>query len=83
MEPNYELALTLPPSATRVERLFILLTDVTVIEAARRMLPYLRILSSAPSVPLVVTIADETLEQNELLEPRPRKRSIASGWRPS
>jgi uncharacterized protein (DUF58 family) len=69
VEPNYELALTLAAKRNSRRTLFILLTDVTVIEAARRMLLYLRILAPR-HLPLVVTIADETLEQNELLEPR-------------
>jgi uncharacterized protein (DUF58 family) len=69
VEPNYELALTLAAKRNVRRTLFILLTDVTVIEAARRMQLYLRILTPR-HLPLVVTIADETLEQNELLEPR-------------
>ena len=69
VEPNYELALTLAAKRNVRRTLFILLTDVTVTEAARRMLLYLRILTPR-HLPLVVTIADETLEQNELLEPR-------------
>jgi len=69
VEPNFELALTLAAKRNSRRTLFILLTDVTVIEAARRMLLYLRILTPR-HLPLIVTIADETLEQNELLEPR-------------
>ena len=69
VEPNYELALTLAAKRNVRRTLFILLTDVTVTEAARRMLRYLSILTPR-HLPLVVTIADETLEQNELLEPR-------------
>ena len=69
VEPNYELALTLAAKRNVRRTLFILLTDVTVIEAARRMMLYLRILTPR-HLPLVVTIADETLEQNELLEPQ-------------
>jgi uncharacterized protein (DUF58 family) len=69
VEPNYEAALTLAAKRNVRRTLFILLTDVTVIEAARRMLLYLRILTPR-HLPLVVTIADETLEHNELLEPR-------------
>jgi uncharacterized protein (DUF58 family) len=69
VEPNYELALTLAAKRNVRRTLFILLTDLTVIEAARRMLRYLRILAPR-HLPLVVTIADETLEHNELLEPR-------------
>ena len=69
VEPNYELALTLAAKRNVRRTLFILLTDVTVIEAARRMMLYLRILTPR-HLPLVVTIADETLELNELLEPQ-------------
>ena len=69
VEPNYELALTLAAKRNVRRTLFILLTDITVIEAARRMMLYLRILTPR-HLPLVVTIDDETLEQNELLEPQ-------------
>lgn len=69
VEPNYESALMRAAKSNSRRTLFILLTDVTVIEAARRMLPYLRVLTPR-HLPLVVTIADETLEQNELLEPQ-------------
>jgi uncharacterized protein (DUF58 family) len=69
VEPNYESALTLAAKRNARRTLFILFTDITVTEAARRMMLYLRILTSR-HLPLVVTIADETLEQNELLEPR-------------
>jgi uncharacterized protein (DUF58 family) len=69
VEPNFELALTLAAKRNLRRTLFILLTDVTVIEAARRMQLYLRILTPR-HLPMVVTIADETLEHNELIEPR-------------
>jgi uncharacterized protein (DUF58 family) len=69
VEPNFELALTHVAQRNVRRTLFILLTDVTVIEAARRMMGYLRILTPR-HLPLVVTIADETLDQNELSEPR-------------
>ncbi len=68
VEPNYESALMLAAKRNTRRTLFILLTDITVIEAARRMQLYLRILAPR-HLPLVVTIADETLEQNELVEP--------------
>jgi uncharacterized protein (DUF58 family) len=68
VEPNYESALTLAAKRNQRRTLFILLTDITVTESARRMLLYLRVLSPR-HLPLVVTIADETIEQNELLEP--------------
>lgn len=69
VEPNYETALTLASKRNSRRTLFILLTDVTVIEAARRMQLYLRILTPR-HLPMVVTIADETLDQNELKEPK-------------
>jgi uncharacterized protein (DUF58 family) len=69
VEPNYEAALTISAKRNLRRTLFILFTDITVTEAARRMLLYLRILTPR-HLPLVVTIADETLEQNELAEPR-------------
>jgi uncharacterized protein (DUF58 family) len=78
VEPNYELALTLAAKRNSRRTLFILLTDVTVIEAARRMLLYLRILTPR-HLALVVTIADETLEQNELLEPRTTEEFYRAG----
>ena len=69
VEPNYEAALTLAAKRNSRRTLFILFTDITVIEAARRMLLYLRVLTPR-HLPLVVTIADETVEENELREPR-------------
>ncbi len=69
VEPNYELALTLAAKRNTRRTLFILLTDLTVVEAARRMLQYSRVLTPRHLF-LVVTIADETLEENELREPR-------------
>ncbi len=69
VEPNFELALTLAAQNNLRRTLFVLFTDVTVNEAARRMLRYLRILTPRHLL-LLVTIADETLEHNELREPR-------------
>lgn len=69
VEPNYELALTIAAKRNTRRSLFILLTDVTVVEAARRMLQYSKVLTRRHLL-LVVTIADETLEENELREPR-------------
>ncbi len=69
VEPNYEAALTLAAKRNSRRTLFILFTDITVTEAARRMMVYLRVLTPR-HLPLVVTIADETIEENELLEPR-------------
>ncbi len=78
VEPNYELALTLASRRNLRRTLFILFTDVTVIEAARRMLLYMRVLTSR-HLPLVVTIADETVEENELREPRTSGRFLPRG----
>jgi uncharacterized protein (DUF58 family) len=69
VEPNFERALVRTAQANRRRSLIILFTDVTVIEPARRMLGYLRMLAPR-HLPLVVTIADETLQQWELTEPR-------------
>lgn len=69
VEPNYESALTLAAQRNQRRSLFILFTDVTVIEAARRMLGYLRIITGRHLL-LLVTIADETLEEAELQEPQ-------------
>lgn len=69
VEPNFELALSRTARQNQRRSLIILFTDVTVIEAARRMHAYLRILTPR-HLSLVVTIADETLEKWELVEPR-------------
>jgi uncharacterized protein (DUF58 family) len=68
VEPNFELALTQTATRNLRRSLIILFTDVTVLEAARRMLAYLRILTPR-HLPLVVTIADETVEHWEQAEP--------------
>lgn len=68
VEPNFEAALTRATHSVR-RSLIILLTDVTVIEAARRMLGYLCTLIPR-HLPLVVTIADEVLEKWETHEPQ-------------
>jgi uncharacterized protein (DUF58 family) len=69
VEPNFELALTLAAQRNTRRTLFILLTDVTVTEAARRMILYTRVLASRHLL-LVATIADETVEDLELREPQ-------------
>lgn len=69
VEPNFEAALTRATQSNLRRSLIILFTDVTVIEAARRMLGYLRTLIPR-HLPLVVTIADDTLEQWEVVEPQ-------------
>jgi uncharacterized protein (DUF58 family) len=68
VEPNYEMALSLAAARNPRRSLLILFTDVMVIEAARRMAAYVRSLA-ARHLPLVVTIADETLEQWESVQP--------------
>jgi uncharacterized protein (DUF58 family) len=78
VEPNYEAALTLASKRNSRRTLFILLTDVTVIESARRMRLYLRILTPR-HLPMVVTIADETIEQTELSEPRTARDFYRTG----
>lgn len=78
VEPNYEAALTLASKRNSRRTLFILLTDVTVIESARRMQLYLRILTPR-HLPMVVTIADETIEQTELSEPRTARDFYRTG----
>jgi uncharacterized protein (DUF58 family) len=69
VEPNYEMALSLAAQRNPRRSLMVVYTDLMVIEAARRMAAYLRSLARR-HLPLVVTIADETLEQWELVEPR-------------
>jgi uncharacterized protein (DUF58 family) len=69
VDPNFEAALTQTAQRNPRRSLIILFTDVTVTEAARRMLAYLRIVAPR-HLPLVVTIADETLEHWEQVEPR-------------
>jgi len=69
VEPDFESALTRVAQASLRRSLIILFTDVTIVEGTRRMLAYVRNLTPR-HLPLVVTIADETLEQMELVEPR-------------
>ncbi len=69
VEPNFELALTQTAKRNQRRSLVIIFTDVLVLEAARRLLAYLRLLAPR-HLPLIVTIADETLEQWELTEPQ-------------
>jgi uncharacterized protein (DUF58 family) len=69
VESDYESALTFTAVRTQRRSLVILFTDVTVIEAAQRMLLYLRRLAPR-HLPLVVTIADETVEELEVKEPQ-------------
>lgn len=68
VEPDFEAALTLAARRNRRRTLMILLTDVTVIESSRRMLTYLRLLTPR-HLPLVVVIADETVQQLEVHSP--------------
>ena len=68
VEPDFETALTLVSQRVRRRSLLILFTDVTIIEAAQRMLRYVQTVGRR-HVCLVVTIADEQLQQMELMEP--------------
>ena len=67
-EPDFESALTQAAQCATRRTLVIIFTDVTVTEAARRLLRYLRVLVPR-HLPLIVTIADETLESLEQAEP--------------
>ncbi|HET6323925.1 MAG TPA: DUF58 domain-containing protein [Planctomycetaceae bacterium] len=69
VEPDFETVLTLVSRRVRRRSLVVLFTDVTVIEAARRMLAYVQMLNRR-HLCLVVTIADESLQSQELLEPQ-------------
>ncbi|HTU26633.1 MAG TPA: DUF58 domain-containing protein [Pirellulales bacterium] len=69
VEPDFETAITLAATRNRRRSLMLLFTDVTVIESARRMTTYVRSLIPR-HLPLVVTIADETVEKLESLRPR-------------
>jgi uncharacterized protein (DUF58 family) len=53
----------------RRRSLLILFTDLTVLEAAQRMLAYVQMISRR-HLCLVVTIADESVQRQELIEPR-------------
>ena len=64
VEPDFESALTMAATRNRRRSLMLLFTDVTVIESARRMTAYVRSLIPR-HLPLVITIADETIERLE------------------
>jgi len=68
VEPDFESALTLTAMRLHRRSLIVLLTDVTVIEAARRMAAYLRRLAQH-HLPLVATIADDVVAELERTEP--------------
>lgn len=68
VEPDFENAITLAAVRNRRRSLFVLFTDVTVIESANRMTAYVRSLIPR-HLPLVVTIADETVERVESTKP--------------
>lgn len=68
VEPDFETALTMAAARNRRRSLMLLFTDVTVAESARRMTTYVRSLIPR-HLPLVVTIADETVERLESNEP--------------
>jgi len=69
VEPDFETAITMAAQRSARRSLMILFTDLTVIEAARRMLVYVRSIARR-HLPLVVTIADETVHEWEMVEPR-------------
>jgi uncharacterized protein (DUF58 family) len=69
VEPDFETALTMVSQRVRRRSLVVLFTDVTVPEAARRMLAYVQMINRR-HLCLVVTIADDSLQMQELLEPR-------------
>ena len=69
VEPDFETAISMAAVRNPRRSLIILFTDVTVIESARRMLLYVRSIARR-HLPLVVTIADETVHEWELVEPR-------------
>jgi len=69
VEPDFETAITLIATRNRRRSLMLLFTDVTVIESSRRMSIYIRSLIPR-HLPLVATIADQTVEQLEILEPQ-------------
>jgi uncharacterized protein (DUF58 family) len=68
VESDFETALTTVSRRIRRRSLVVLFTDLTVTEAARRMLAYVRMLNRRHLV-LVVTISDESLQAQELIEP--------------
>ena len=69
VEADFETVLTTVSQRIRRRSLAVLFTDLTVIEAARRMLAYVQMLNRR-HLCLVVTIADESLQSQELVEPR-------------
>lgn len=68
VEADFETVLTTVSQRIRRRSLVVLFTDLTVIEAARRMLAYVQMLNRR-HLCLVVTIADESLQSQELVEP--------------
>jgi uncharacterized protein (DUF58 family) len=69
VEADFESVLTTVSRRVRRRSLVVLFTDLTVIEAARRMLAYVQMINRR-HLCLVVTIADESLQAQELVEPR-------------
>lgn len=69
VEADFESVLTSVSHRVRRRSLVVMFTDLTVIEAARRMLAYVHMLNRR-HLCLVVTIADESLQLQELREPR-------------
>jgi uncharacterized protein (DUF58 family) len=68
VEPDFETAISIAAQRNPRRSLIILFSDVTVLETARRMLTYVQSIARR-HLPLVVTIADETLHEWELVEP--------------
>jgi uncharacterized protein (DUF58 family) len=68
VEPDFERAISIAAQRNPRRSLLILFSDVTVIETARRMQTYVQNIARR-HLPLVVTIADETLHEWELVEP--------------
>lgn len=69
VEADFETVLTVVSQRIRRRSLLILFTDLTVLEAAQRMLAYVQMISRR-HLCLVVTIADESVQQQELIVPR-------------
>jgi uncharacterized protein (DUF58 family) len=69
VEADFETALTLVSQRIQRRSLLILFTDLTVVEAAQRLLAYVQMVGRR-HLCLVVTIADESLHEMELAEPR-------------
>lgn len=69
VDADYETALGVVSQRLRRRSLIVIFTDVTVVEAAERLLQYVQSIGRR-HLCLVVTIADENLQRQELIEPR-------------